>query len=146
MLQYETWFADITIAALKNNCLDKLKSSTALHIQTRITPIKSIQNFLNMTKRNVQIFKRFADDCFIVAKNDELPNLLNVFNSHNPSIQFTIEIENNKKLNFLDLDIIPTDNYFAKRNWYKKRTPHTLNENPVSAKLEIFFLLYVFCR
>lgn len=138
------WFADITIEALEINCLEKLKSSAALLVSEKNPQIKRIQHSLTMTKRNVLIFKRFADDCFIVAKTDILDNLLTLFNSVHPSLQFTMETEQNKKLNFLDLEITRIDNNFAKTNWYKKPTfsGRYLNyhsHHPLSQKIGIVY-------
>jgi len=70
-----------------------------------------------------QIFSRYIDDvCFgpCVRENDMFDNVLNVFNSINDSIQFTIEIPKvGQPLNFLDLSII-----VVKQNirftWYTK--------------------------
>ena len=45
--------------------------------------------------------------------------MLNVFNSINPRIQFTHEIENNNSLSFLD---IIRDNNRLITNWHRKPT------------------------
>ena len=59
-------------------------------------------------------FKRFADDSHARFNNKELQlslQLLDILNSQDPSIQYTIELENeNKQLSFLDITITNNSN------------------------------------
>ena len=57
-------------------------------------------------------FKRFVDDSHGIFNNREQSlQFLDMLNSQDPSIQYTIEFENeNKQLNFLDITIINTGN------------------------------------
>ena len=66
---------------------------------------------LNLAPRS---FKRFADDSHARFNNKELQlslQLLDILNSQDPSIQYTIEFENeNKQLSFLDITITNNSN------------------------------------
>ena len=57
-------------------------------------------------------FKRFVDDSHARFNNREQSlQFLDILNSQDPSIQYTIEFENeNKQLNFLDITITNTGN------------------------------------
>ena len=64
--------------------------------------------------------------------------------------QFIIEIEENNKLNFLDLDIIRIENSFAKTNWFKKPSfsGHYLNyhsHHPTAHKIGVIYNLVDKC-
>jgi hypothetical protein len=46
--------------------------------------------------------------------------VLATLNSINPKIQFTLELEREKKIPFLDIELIHEDNGSIKTRWYKK--------------------------
>lgn len=74
------------------------------------------QILANQTFKNQIIFyKRYVDDIFCLFEgNDVELNLLKDFiNSLHVKIKFTTEIEQNNKLNFLNLSITNTNNYFT---------------------------------
>ena len=48
------------------------------------------------------LWKRYVDDTFVIAPRDQASRLLNHLNSLKPSIQFTIGIEQNNSILFLD--------------------------------------------
>ena len=138
-----------TLEALELNCLNRLKSSTVLNASKNIPPSR-INQFLSVINRPVLIYKRFVDDCLLAVKNTEIDNILSMFNSYHPSLQFTVEVEHNKCLPFLDLNIIRLDNQFAKTNWYRKATfsgryLNYFSHHPLSQKIAIVFNLVDKC-
>ncbi|XP_022096337.1 uncharacterized protein LOC110982312 [Acanthaster planci] len=48
------------------------------------------------------VWKRYIDDTFVIALQDQASHLLNHLNSLKPSIRFTIEIEQDRSIAFLD--------------------------------------------
>ena len=58
-------------------------------------------------------YKRYIDDSFILFKSsDHIPLFLNYLNSQHNSINFTSEVENNSKLNFLDVCVTKSSTGF----------------------------------
>lgn len=72
-----------------------------------------------LSKLHVTFYQRYVDDTIIVVENNLIEPLMNAFNNYHPTIQFTIERESNRTINFLDVTIIRTDNSFE-TNWYTK--------------------------
>ena len=54
----------------------------------------------------IKFWKRYADDTIAFVKTDEIKNALSSFNSYYSKIKFTIEIEQNNRIPFLDLLMI----------------------------------------
>ena len=71
-------------------------------------------------------WKRFFDDTFVVWPHpkDTLVPFLNHLNRHSPHIQFTMEIEQNNSLPFLDVLVTCNDNGSLSHQVYRKKT-HT---------------------
>ena len=67
-------------------------------------------------------YKRYVDDCFLVFRNEQhAPRFLNYLSSKHRNISFTMEVENNKQLPFLDVLITKCDNSFS-TTVYRKPT------------------------
>ena len=67
-------------------------------------------------------YKRYVDDCFLVFRNEQHAlRFLNYLNSKHRNISFTMEVENNKQLPFLDVLITKCDNSFS-TTVYRKPT------------------------
>ena len=49
------------------------------------------------------LWKRYVDDTITFVKTDEIKNVLSSFNSYYSNIQFTMEIEQNSQIPFLDV-------------------------------------------
>ena len=68
------------------------------------------------------IYRRFADDIFCLFRNEEHVNLfLDHIKSHNNSIKFTVEKEDNNSLPFLDV-LIHKDGSRFTTSLYRKPT------------------------
>ena len=70
------------------------------------------------------IWKRYVDDAIAVLPEDKVQIFLNYLNSINANIQFTVELEQNKKLSYLDLEITRQSNGTLLFSTYQKAT-HT---------------------
>ena len=81
---------------------------------------------LETTPLKPHCWKRFVDDTFFIWPHpkDTLVPFLNHLNSHSPHIQFTMEIEQNNSLPFLDVLVTHNDNGSLSHQVYKKKT-HT---------------------
>lgn len=64
-------------------------------------------------------FKRYVDDCIACIPKNKVNQILTKFNSINEKIQFTIEIEKEKSINFLDLTLIRTKNQIRTKLYFK---------------------------
>lgn len=70
----------------------------------------------------IPFYKRYMDDIVTAIPSNELNNVLNVFNSYHPKIQFTCEEETkNNELNFLDMTI-KHENGHVSTTWFTKKT------------------------
>jgi len=76
---------------------------------------KALQKLTNKPK----IIYKYIDDLFLIVKKDDLELTLNTFNSIHQRIKFTIDVEANNILNFLDISIIRKDSQL-KFKWFKK--------------------------
>jgi len=66
-------------------------------------------------------YYRYVDDIVLFVPISQLNNLLRKFNSFHYRLQFTIEIERENRLNFLDLNIIKQNNILI-FDWFRKPT------------------------
>lgn len=84
----------------------------------------------------------YVDDTVLSAPRDQLNTLLETFNSFHPSLQFTMEIEKEEKICFLDMEIHHQPNGTLITNWYSKPTSsgrllNYLSNHPISNKIGI---------
>ncbi|XP_075157504.1 uncharacterized protein LOC142230761 [Haematobia irritans] len=68
-----------------------------------------------------KILTKYVDDFFGIIKKTETINTINVLNSYNKLIQFTMEEENDNKLAYLDTIVIRKENRIL-LDWYQKDT------------------------
>ncbi|XP_067023430.1 uncharacterized protein [Acropora muricata] len=57
-----------------------------------------------------KVWKRYVDDSFVIIKKDAVSSFHNTLNASDPKISFTIELENNGQIAFLDT-LTHTDRY-----------------------------------
>ncbi len=67
-------------------------------------------------------FFRYVDDILTAIPIDKKEEILKAFNAYNQSIQFTMEVEINCSIAFLDLLIVRTQNGKMKTDWFHKDT------------------------
>lgn len=67
------------------------------------------------------IFK-FVDDMVTAVPDDQMHNTLNIFNSINEHLQFTLESETNKSVPFLDTLVTRAEDNRIVLDWYQKPT------------------------
>ena len=83
-------------------------------------------------------YKRYVDDTFLLFDHQSHAQLfLNYLNSKHPNIKFTMEIENNNKLSFLDVLITRDSNKFY-TSVYRKPTFTGLSTNYLSFSPSLF--------
>ncbi|KAI4472863.1 hypothetical protein M0804_015578, partial [Polistes exclamans] len=90
----------------------------------------------------VPFLKVYVDDIVTAIPKDRIEVTIKTFNSVNKKIQFTIEVENNKTLPFLDLKIIRKEDGSILTDWYVKPTSsgRCLNfksNHPISQKIGV---------
>ena len=72
---------------------------------------------------NFCVYKRYVDDIFCIVDSElEADVLLNEFNSAHPSINFTMEIESEGSLAFLDVLLHRLEDGSIQRSVYRKKT------------------------
>ena len=72
------------------------------------------------------LWNRYLDDVLAIIPKNKIDSHLNFINSLNPSIQFTVDIEQNSRLSYLDLLIIRAPSGNISFSIYRKPT-HTNN-------------------
>ncbi|XP_072375519.1 uncharacterized protein [Diabrotica undecimpunctata] len=97
-----------------------------------------------MTNNTILHWFRYVDDClvFIRGNSNTAFSLLNTINNIHPNIKFTMELESNFSINFLDLSINRINNVFDYSIYRKPtQTDHVIHFNsnhPISHKLSAF--------
>ena len=113
-------FADIVMTDLEEECINKLS----------FKPI---------------IYKRYVDDTLICIPANELHEVIKLFNSYHPRLQFTHEVEVDGKINFLEVSLIRKGNKII-TDWYRKHTfsgrfLHFKSSHPIEQKRAMIFTL-----
>ena len=71
----------------------------------------------------IPFYGRYVDDTFLIIPKNKIKFVLDTFNSYHERIKFTIEIEKDNKLNFLDMHLIRNNSEGSIiSNWYRKKT------------------------
>ncbi|XP_044751208.1 uncharacterized protein LOC123311365 [Coccinella septempunctata] len=65
---------------------------------------------------------QYVDDIILAIPSNMKEELLRIFNSFNPHIQFTIEEEKDRFVPFLDTKVIRSEDNTVKLDWYRKPT------------------------
>jgi hypothetical protein len=96
---------------------------------------------VRLLRSNMSIWKRFVDDIFTILPNGSWQDTLRMLNSINKNIQFTMEMESEGRLPFLDLEITRGDNKLDTKV-YRKGTHsgtylHYTSEHAHSHKMSV---------
>ena len=76
-----------------------------------------------------RFYKRYVDDTFVLFSNrDAAQSFLNFINNYHPNITFTMDVENNDKLPFLDINVCRTQDGFS-TGIFRKDTFTGLGQN-----------------
>ena len=80
------------------------------------------EKYINEKFHDIIFYYRYVDDIFILIKDSMNVNFfVSKINNFDSNLKFTFEIENNNKINFLDILIfIIDDKYFT--GWYRKNS------------------------
>lgn len=62
----------------------------------------------------------YVDDHFTIIPDDKILSTLNILNSFHPKVKFTVEIEEEGSINFLDTTVFKNDKGKMKTSWYSK--------------------------
>jgi len=108
--------ADLVLLDLEESCLEKLNI-------------------------NISVYYRYVDDILMVAPREYIDLIIQTFNSYSPRLKFTLEIEKNRSINFLDTSITVVDDRLI-CNWYQKPTfsgryLHFSSHHPIEQKKSV---------
>jgi hypothetical protein len=77
----------------------------------------------NLIKLGVKFWSRFVDDVFvIIKKGSEVEKILDFLNSQHNKLKFTMEMEINKQINFLDIKVKRKNDLKIETSTYRKPT------------------------
>ena len=90
----------------------------------------------------VPFVKRYVDDLILALPRQGIETALELFNTYNRHIQFTVEMEQNNSVPFLDMLVIRTHDNVLKTKWYRK--PYCSNRfisyfsyHPIKTKINL---------
>ncbi|XP_062705197.1 uncharacterized protein LOC134287419 [Aedes albopictus] len=66
------------------------------------------------------VLRKYVDDLMLVIPADRLQQVLDIFNSYHPSIQFTFEVETDGRLPYLDMTLVRQEDDTIRTEWYMK--------------------------
>ncbi|XP_062713674.1 uncharacterized protein LOC134290533 [Aedes albopictus] len=75
---------------------------------------------ISKTSCVIPFIKKYVDDLFLVLPPDKVQDVVNTFNEVNQNIQFTLEMEEGRRLPFLDMALIRQEDDTVKTEWYCK--------------------------
>lgn len=70
---------------------------------------------------DIPFFYRYVDDILTFLPKNKVDTTLAIFNNYHLRMKFTLEVENNGTINFLDTMVIRDNNKLI-TNWYQKPT------------------------
>ncbi|XP_055603877.1 uncharacterized protein LOC129752111 [Uranotaenia lowii] len=68
----------------------------------------------------IPILRKYVDDLLLALPHEQVEKVREKFNQYHPKIQFTVEIESNRRLPYLDLVLIRQSDQSIKTEWYQK--------------------------
>ena len=66
-------------------------------------------------------YYRYVDDIILCVRKKHIDIVINTFNSYDSNLQFTLELKQDKRINFLDMSLIRNNNMIV-TNWFRKQT------------------------
>lgn len=78
--------------------------------------------FMQRYKKSITFYGRYVDDSIIIIAKNKLNMLLTWLNKYHSRLKFTYEVENNNKINFLNLEILKNHDGTIGFDLYKKGT------------------------
>jgi len=102
-------------------------------------------NVLNTLNIRPIIYYRYVDDILLSAPREEIYDILDKFNSYHHRLKFTLETEDNRCLNFLDVTLIIKNNKII-TDWFHKTTfsgryLSYYSNHPINHKIGIIYNL-----
>lgn len=67
-----------------------------------------------------EIWNVYVDDHFTIIPEDKIQSTLDILNSVHETVKFTVEIEHNNRIDFLDTTVIRADDGKLKTQWFSK--------------------------
>ncbi|XP_062533790.1 uncharacterized protein LOC134202820 [Armigeres subalbatus] len=124
-------FLEMVELCVNNSCFrfrDKYYQQTfGTAMGSPLSPILAdyvMEDLLDVAKQRlsftIPILKKYVDDLFLVLPKTEVQNTLDVFNEYDQHIQFTVELEKNGSLPFLDTIVIHREDGGMNTKWYSK--------------------------
>ncbi|XP_075157638.1 uncharacterized protein LOC142230905 [Haematobia irritans] len=83
--------------------------------------LDDVTNELKHSNIEFKILVKYVDDIFAIIKKPHLETILKLLNSYHNKIKFTVEIEEDNRLPYLDMTIIRDNNKII-TDWYTKKT------------------------
>jgi len=68
----------------------------------------------------IKLISKYVDDLLLIVNKSKSNEIINKLNSLNKKIQFTSELENNNKIDYLDITIIKNKDGKLETKWYEK--------------------------
>lgn len=99
------------------------------------------ENVLGNVNFHIPFFYRYVDDCIAAIPSNKTQDILDQFNSYHNKLNFTIEIEKQHKISFLDLTLHHENNcikteWFTKETW-SSRYVNFNSQHPISQKKSV---------
>lgn len=99
-------------------------------------------NVLRQLEFEVPVLYKYVDDLLIALPKDKTHDTLELFNSYNEHLQFTMEEENDNKIPFLDTVVIRNQDQTMSTQWFSKsiasgRLLNYLSFHPTSMKINV---------
>ena len=119
-------FKDKTYIQKKGLAMGSPTSSILSEIYLQFLENTKILNIV--TKPGIEGYFRYVDDILIVYNKShvDITEILDQFNNLTPHLNFTLELERDSKLNFLDISLTKTSNRISYKIYRKPTTTDTI--------------------
>ncbi|KAK9892635.1 hypothetical protein WA026_021013 [Henosepilachna vigintioctopunctata] len=81
-----------------------------------------LDNVIPLLPFQLPFIYKYVDDLICAVPQSQVASVLETFNSFNNNLRFTVEVENNRGVPFLDTLVIRSDNNIITLDWYQKPT------------------------